>query len=83
MATNRILRASVDRAGEPALRSLLDDLERVLLEVAHSPAEASAAEMQEIRQRIDGQGILFKIRVVDEGIRQPEGPAERGERETL
>lgn len=83
VTTNRILRASADYAGEPALRSLLDDLERVLLEVAHSPAEASAAEMQEIRQRIEGQGILFKIRVVDQGIRQPEGPAERGKRETL
>ena len=44
VATNRILRASADHAGEPALRSLLDDLERVLLEVAHSPAEATAAE---------------------------------------
>jgi hypothetical protein len=81
VATNRILRASAARVGEVALRSLLDDLERVLLEVAHSPAEASAEEMQEIRQRIDGQGILFKIRVADEGIRQP--AAETNERETL
>jgi hypothetical protein len=63
VATNRLLRASADRTGETAMTSLLDELERVLLEAARSPETLSALQTAE---------ILFKMRVFDEGMRQPE-----------
>jgi hypothetical protein len=68
VATNRLLRASADRAGDIEMTLLLDELERVLLEAARSPATLSAARTAE---------ILFKMQVFDERMRQ------QPERETL
>ncbi|HUI41219.1 MAG TPA: hypothetical protein VL523_04545 [Terriglobia bacterium] len=70
VAGNRLYEESAVRAGEAGLAGLLDDLGRVLLTVAHSPAEMSPSELAELRERIQGQGILFKIQVVDSRLRQ-------------
>src|SRR5256886_13088769 len=48
--------------GDAALASVLDELERVLLDVAHSPEEVTPAQLDKIRQKIEAQGILFKVR---------------------
>jgi hypothetical protein len=48
----------------------LDELERTLLEIVHSPAQLSAAELERIRQRIEARGILFKIRVIGSHMQQ-------------
>jgi hypothetical protein len=70
--TNRLLRTTAADAGETAAANVLEDLERVLLEIVHAPSELSRQELNEIRHRIEAQGILFRIRVLD-----------RSERETL
>lgn len=62
---NRLYRQTASAAGDSGLVSLLEDLERVLAEVAHSSTEVSAAELGEIRQRIEGQGLIFKMRVIE------------------
>lgn len=61
---NRLYRQTAAGIGETALASVLDDLERVLLEIAHSPSRLSSQQFNEIRRRIENQGILFKIRVI-------------------
>ena len=72
VAANRIYRQTAARAGEPGIASVLDDLERVLLEIARGPSELSATDLHEIRQRIENQGILFKVRVIDSRVHERE-----------
>jgi hypothetical protein len=65
VAGNRIYQETAERMGEPGLANVLDDLGRVLLTVAHSPSSVSPVELEELRQRIESQGMLFKMQVVD------------------
>jgi len=52
---------------------VLDDLERSLLEIVHSPSPISAADLDHIRRRIDAAALLFKVRVMSDELRQREG----------
>jgi hypothetical protein len=70
VASNRLYRQAAAREGEAVVASVLDDLERVLLEVAHGPSKLSSTEFNEVRQRIESQGIIFKVRVVESNVRE-------------
>jgi hypothetical protein len=73
---NRLYRRTALEQGDTALAKVLDELERVLLDVAHSPGEVTPAQLENIRQRIESRGILFKVRVVGEELQQrAESPA--------
>jgi hypothetical protein len=61
--SNRLYRLSANNTGDRATASLLDDLERVLLEIAHSPAEVSGKQLDDLRREIEYEGLLFKVRV--------------------
>lgn len=67
---NRLYRQTAQEQGDAALASVLDDLERVLLDVAHSPQEVTPAQFEAIRRRIETRGIVFKVRVVSKDLRQ-------------
>lgn len=69
---NRLYRQTAIEQGDAALASVLDELERVLLDVAHSPQQMSAAQLETIRQRIEAKGILFKVRVVGQELQKRE-----------
>jgi hypothetical protein len=69
---NRLYRQTALQQGDTALAGVLDELERVLLDVAHSPKDVTPAQLEAIRQRIDAQGILFKVRVVGKELQQRE-----------
>src|SRR5580658_4769254 len=69
---NRLYRETAKQDGDAALVSVLDDLERVLLDVAHSPKEVTPAQLENIRQRIEAHGILFKVRVVGQELQEKE-----------
>ncbi len=71
-SSNRLYRQTAARAGEAAVASLLDDLERVLVEIGNSPSTLSASEFEAIRQRIESEGLLFKVRVAGERVRARE-----------
>jgi hypothetical protein len=73
VSENRLYRQTALRTGEPAVVSVLDDLERVLVEVANGPATMNEAEFDQVRKRIDRQGIIFKVRVFGERVREAEG----------
>jgi hypothetical protein len=49
---------------------LLDELERVLLQVGHQPSSITAGDLKEIQDSIQSQGILFKVRVVRANVRK-------------
>jgi hypothetical protein len=61
---NRLYRTTAQRVGDPSIVTLLDELERVLLQVGHQPSRLTASELKRIQDDIQSQGILFKVRVV-------------------
>jgi hypothetical protein len=67
---NRLYRQTAVQEGDTALASVLDELERVLLDVAHTPQEVTPAQLEKIRQKIESQGILFKVRVVGRELQE-------------
>ena len=67
---NRLYRQTALQEGDAGLADVLDDLERVLLDVAHSPQEVSPAQLNAIRKKIEDRGILFKVRVVNQELQQ-------------
>jgi hypothetical protein len=67
---NRLYRQTALEQGDSALAEVLDELERVLLDVAHSPQQVNAAQLEGIRQRIEARGILFKVRVVGKELQE-------------
>jgi hypothetical protein len=69
-ADNRLIRQTASTAGDAAVASVLDDLERVLLELAHGAATAEARTA--LRRRIDSEEVLFKVRVLEARVRARE-----------
>jgi anti-sigma-K factor RskA len=67
---NRLYRQTAMEEGDTAVASVLDELERVLLDVSHTPDQVSAAQLLSIQQRIAADGILFKVRVVGQQLEQ-------------
>jgi hypothetical protein len=61
---NHLYRVSAQNAGDPQIARLLDELGRVLTEIANSPSDLSPADLQQIRGHIQSEGLLFKVRVV-------------------
>lgn len=72
LPANRLYRQSALRAGDPAVSGLLDDLERVLLDVAHGPSRLTPAERESLRRRIETDGVLFRLRVLGSRVREQE-----------
>jgi hypothetical protein len=73
LESNRLYRQTAARNGDVAMAGLLDDLERVLLEIAHSPSEVSAHQLEELRKQIEDRGILFKVKVFGSRVEQSAG----------
>lgn len=70
VGANRLYRQTATQAGETGVASVLEELERVLLEIAHSPSDMSSAELESLRKRIEARGILFKVRVIGSQMHQ-------------
>jgi hypothetical protein len=67
---NRLYRQTAHSTGDKAVASVLDDLERVLIEIAHSPSEVSNAQLEDLQQQIENRGLLFKVRVLGSKVRE-------------
>lgn len=67
---NRLYREAALQAGDQGVASTLDELERGLLDIANSPDEVTPAQFEAIRKRIEAQGLLFKVRVVKQGLEE-------------
>jgi hypothetical protein len=67
---NRLLRQASARTGKTARNTTLDDLERVLLDLANSPPDLSTEDIQALRTRIQNDGLLFKVRITNAGVRR-------------
>lgn len=80
---NRLYRQTATRDGDALMASTLDELERVLLDIANSPEEITPAQFEAIQKRIAAKGILLKVRVVHQELRQRQGNAENTPRTEL
>ena len=75
LESNRLYRQTAATNGDVATAALLEELERVLLEIAHSPSEVSARQLEELRWQIEDRGILFKVKVFGSRVEQSAGNA--------
>jgi hypothetical protein len=71
LASNRLYRQTAQQMGQTNVAGILDELERVLVEVARGPSTVSMQQLTDIQQRIESQGILFKVKVIRSDIRKP------------
>jgi hypothetical protein len=77
---NHLYRLTAQRSGDPQIARLLDDLGRVLAEIANGPSDISPSDLQQIQRRIQSDNLLFKVRVVGSEVnsrvrRQGQNPA--------
>jgi hypothetical protein len=80
---NRLYRQTARTTGDTAVANVLDDLERVLIEIAHSPSEISGDQLAELRQQIENRGLLFQVRVLGSRVRDEESkPVSEKEKNT-
>jgi hypothetical protein len=75
ISESRLYRQTAEHTGDVAVASILDELDRVLLEIAHAPSRLSAGEADDLRRHLETDGILFKVRVLGSKVRHQE---ERG-----
>ena len=64
IAANRLYRRTATTTGDDSTSDVLDELERVLLEIANTPEDATRDDLDALRARISSRGLLFKVRVV-------------------
>jgi DNA transposition AAA+ family ATPase len=81
VSESRLYRQTAVHAGETAMVNVLEDLERVLVEISHEPSRLSPERLEELRARLSEQGILLKIRVLGSSVRRDREPAEPGPQE--
>ncbi len=68
VGSNRLYRQVSRSRGREDLAALLDELERILLELARGPEEITAPDVEYIRERTDE--MLFKVQIVGSRLRQ-------------
>jgi hypothetical protein len=70
LAASRLYRQTASQTSEPAVASVLEELERLLLDVAHGPSHLTPEDVATLRQRIEQEGVLFKVRVIGANLRE-------------
>ena len=70
VAANRVIRQSALQSGDGQVFDILEDLERVLLEIANAPANATSNDLTDLQSRITREDLLFRLRVIAQEMRQ-------------
>ena len=74
VTANRLFRQSAELAGDASMDDVLEELERVLVEIANAPADLSATELAALRERIERRGLVFRVRVLSDDLRARQQP---------
>jgi hypothetical protein len=77
ISANRLYRQTAAQSGDPAVAQILDELERVLLDISHG------TDSREIKSRIDSESLLFKLRVLGYNLNRTNSSAQPPPKETL
>jgi len=84
VSANRLYRQTALSTGDAAMASVLDELERVLVDVAASPSTVTQDDLDSVRRRIESKELIFKVRVVSSQVRDRQrAAAEQQTRSTL
>ena len=84
LSETRLYRQTAATTGDTSVTGILDELERVMLDIAHGPSQLSPADLEKFRARLESEGILFKIRVVNSNVkRREEAPTVEASRQKL
>jgi hypothetical protein len=75
VAETRLYRQTAAHTGDANINNVLEDLERVLVDITHEPSKISPQGLENLRQRLESAGILFKIRVLGSNVRNQDVPA--------
>ncbi len=82
--SNRLFRQTANTTGDKKVAGVLDDLERVLAEIAHSPSQIDEERLRELRQEIADHGLLLKVRVFGSQVEKEQAaPAPKQEKGML
>jgi hypothetical protein len=73
LSANRLYRESAIKSGDPSFAAALDRLERVLVEVANEPDDASPARLAELQKELNTDGLLFEVRVLRSHVQDEQG----------
>jgi len=74
VAANRLIRQSALQSGDGHVVDILEDLERVLLEIANAPADVTSNDLTDLQSRITREDLLFRLRVIASEMRQRNMP---------
>jgi hypothetical protein len=69
LTESRLYHQTALRAGDNVVAGVLDELERVLLEIAHAPSRLEPAQLEDLRRRLRSEGVLFRIRILGATVR--------------
>jgi hypothetical protein len=72
IAAGRLYRETATLNGDMELSSVLEDLERVLVDVAGSPEHMNTQDLKSLRARIEDDSLLFKVRALTTAVRERE-----------
>lgn len=64
LAANRLYRQTAAGRNDLALARVLEELEPILAELAHNSANVPPSEFADLQQRVETDGLLFKLKVV-------------------
>jgi hypothetical protein len=78
LESNRLYRQTASSTGDAGTAAMLEELERVLLEIAHSPSAVSEKQLDELRKQIEDRGIIFKVKVFGKQVEQREAAPSNG-----
>jgi len=83
VSETRLYRQTAAHTGDTRVSSVLEELERVLVDITHAPSKISPQELGDLRRRLEAEGILFKIRVLGSNVRNQDVPAAQTAGQTL
>lgn len=72
LGDSRLYRQTANLAGDTQMAAVLDEVERVLLELARSSEDPGSTDLQWLRDRIESRDLLFKVSVIEGRARRSE-----------
>ncbi|MGH9160158.1 MAG: hypothetical protein ACRD2X_09255 [Vicinamibacteraceae bacterium] len=70
LADNRLYRQTAADVGNAQVAHVLEELERVLVDVAASSPTATATDLETLGRRTESQNLIFKVRVLSQSAEQ-------------
>ncbi len=78
LESNRLYRQTAASTGDTSTADMLEELERMLLEIAHSPSAVSEKQLDALRKQIEDRGIIFKVKVFGSQVEQRQAAPSNG-----